>query len=85
VLPLVKSGLPRIKVHSAMLPEDVILRGLEGSGVEVSVIDPLASMQAIENHELEEVAGQVREKLRQVISTLFEAYRLLLFLARHFQ
>jgi hypothetical protein len=37
----------------------VILRAVTG-GVEVSAIDPVASMQAINNAELHAVAGQVR-------------------------
>ena len=44
---------PRV---GAMLPCNVILREVEG-GVEVSAIDPVASMQAIENPELTAVAG----------------------------
>jgi len=44
---------PRV---GAMLPCNVILREVAG-GVEVSAIDPVASMQAIENAELTAVAG----------------------------
>lgn len=50
---------PRV---GAMLPCNVILREVDG-GVEVSAIDPVASMQAIENAELTAVAGQVRNLL----------------------
>ena len=50
---------PRV---GAMLPCNVILREVEG-GVDVSAIDPVASMQAIENAQLMAVAGQVRELL----------------------
>ena len=48
---------PRV---GAMLPCNVILREVEG-GVEVSAIDPVASMQAIENVELTAIAGEVRD------------------------
>ena len=44
---------PRV---GAMLPCNVILREVEG-GVEVSAIDPVASMQAINNPALHAVAG----------------------------
>ena len=44
---------PRV---GAMLPCNVILREVSG-GVEVSAIDPVASMQAIENAELRTPAG----------------------------
>ncbi|MDH3759832.1 MAG: DUF302 domain-containing protein [Gammaproteobacteria bacterium] len=50
----------------AMLPCNVILRAVDG-GVEVSAIDPLASMQAIENDDLKSVAGQVRDMLAEVV------------------
>jgi len=50
----------------AMLPCNVILREVDG-GVEISAIDPVASMQAIDNPELVRVAGQVREMLDKVV------------------
>ena len=50
---------PRI---GAMLPCNVILRSVEG-GTEVSAIDPVASMQAVDNADLHKVAGQVRDML----------------------
>ncbi len=57
---------PRV---GAMLPCNVILREVDG-GVEVSAIDPVASMQAIENAELTAVAGQVRELLAKVVEAI---------------
>jgi len=54
---------PRV---GAMLPCNVILRSVEGA-VEVSAIDPVASMMAIENEDLKSAAGEVREKLRQAV------------------
>jgi uncharacterized protein (DUF302 family) len=57
---------PRI---GAMLPCNVILRAVDG-GVEVSAIDPLASMQAIDNDELKSVAGQVRDMLTEVVGEI---------------
>lgn len=53
-----------------MLPCNVILRGTTEGSVEVSAVDPLASMQAIDNPELGAVATQVRDKLKHVIDTL---------------
>ncbi len=50
----------------AMLPCNVILREVDG-GVEVSAIDPVASMQAIDNAGLTRVAGQVRDMLAGVV------------------
>lgn len=56
---------PRI---GAMLPCNVIVRTLEGGKVEVSAIDPLASMEAVDNAALKAVAGQVRGMLEAVVS-----------------
>lgn len=53
----------------AMLPCNVILRQVDG-GVEVSAIDPVASMSAIDNPELHKVAGQVRDLLREAVNTV---------------
>ena len=53
----------------AMLPCNVILRAVDG-GVEVSAVDPVASMQAIDNDELHSIAGQVRDMLSTVIQDI---------------
>lgn len=52
-----------------MLPCNVILQQ-KGDVVEVSAIDPVASMQAVSNDALKTVAGEVREKLTRVINGL---------------
>jgi uncharacterized protein (DUF302 family) len=57
---------PRV---GAMLPCNVILRAVDG-GVEVSAVDPVASMQAIENADLHAVAGQVRDLLRKAVAAI---------------
>ncbi|MDR9485481.1 MULTISPECIES: DUF302 domain-containing protein [Sediminimonas] len=54
---------PRI---GAMLPCNVILRSVDG-GTEVSAIDPVASMSAVDNDELHNVAGQVRDMLVEAV------------------
>jgi uncharacterized protein (DUF302 family) len=53
----------------AMLPCNVIVQQLE-DGVEVAAVDPVASMQAVENKALEEIASEIRDKLRSVIDSL---------------
>jgi uncharacterized protein (DUF302 family) len=53
-----------------MLPCNVILQELERGKVEVAIIDPVASMQAVENPKLQEVAEQVKEKLKTVLANL---------------
>ena len=57
---------PRV---GAMLPCNVILRQVDG-GIEVSAIDPVASMQAIDNDELKSVAGEVRDLLAQAVNAV---------------
>ncbi|RYH12402.1 DUF302 domain-containing protein [Tropicimonas sp. IMCC6043] len=57
---------PRV---GAMLPCNVILRSVDG-GVEVSAIDPVASMQAIENDQLISVAGEVRALLEEAVASI---------------
>ena len=57
---------PRV---GAMLPCNVILREVE-DGVEVSAIDPVASMQAIDNSALHSVAGQVRDLLSRAVAAI---------------
>ncbi len=57
---------PRV---GAMLPCNVILREV-AEGVEVSAVDPVASMAAIENEELKTVAGKVRDMLAEVIKAI---------------
>ena len=57
---------PRV---GAMLPCNVILRAVDG-GVEVSAIDPVASMQAIDNPDLHAVAGQVRDLLAAAVAAI---------------
>ena len=58
---------PRV---GAMLPCNVIVRELDGGSVEVSAIDPVASMTAIDNDALHAVAGTVRTMLSDVIQAL---------------
>ncbi|MGE5174203.1 MAG: DUF302 domain-containing protein, partial [Betaproteobacteria bacterium] len=50
-----------------MLPCSVVVQEIEGVGAEIAAIDPVASMQAVKNSRLEEIAGQVRAKLKAVI------------------
>lgn len=53
-----------------MLPCNVIVQEYEKGQVEVSAVDPIASMQAVENPKLEEIAQGVRKKLQSVIKNL---------------
>ncbi len=53
-----------------MLPCNVIIQEIEPDKNEVSAIDPIASMQAIENPWLRDIAVQMRAKLKKVIESL---------------
>lgn len=52
-----------------MLPCNVIVQATE-TGVEISAVDPVASMQAIDNPHLSGVAKTIQEKLKGVIERL---------------
>ena len=53
-----------------MLPCNVVIQQHDGGTVEISAVDPVASMNAIENPKLGAVASQVRELLKQVVSEI---------------
>mgnify|MGYP006236042453 CR=1 FL=1 len=53
-----------------MLPCNVIVQEIEDGLVEVAAIDPIASMQSIENSSLEPIAGEIQARLRAVIHEL---------------
>jgi uncharacterized protein (DUF302 family) len=53
-----------------MLPCNVIVQEKQAGQVEVSAVDPAASMQAIENNKLKEISLEVRDKLKKVIDQL---------------
>ncbi|MCX2725719.1 DUF302 domain-containing protein [Roseibium salinum] len=57
---------PRI---GAMLPCNVILRKVD-DGVEVSAVDPVASMTAVENDDLKTVARDVRAQLSKAVDAI---------------
>jgi len=50
-----------------MLPCSVIVQETTDGGVEVAAVNPVASMQAIENESLGETAATVQSKLKKVI------------------
>ncbi|MBZ9791113.1 DUF302 domain-containing protein [Rhizobium sp. 3T7] len=52
----------------AMLPCNVIVRDVSGGNVMVSAIDPVASMQSINNEMLSLLAGKVRSMLADVVA-----------------
>ena len=55
-----------------MLPCNVVVQSWGDNETEVAAIDPVASMQAIDNAGLKKAAGEVRERLARVIEALAE-------------
>ncbi len=53
-----------------MLPCNVVVQEMSKGSVEVSAVDPVASMTAVKNPKLATIAGEVRDLLKQVVSGL---------------
>jgi uncharacterized protein (DUF302 family) len=53
-----------------MLPCNVIVQEVAKGEVEVAAVDPIASMQAVDNPALGRVAVQVQAKLKKVVDSL---------------
>ena len=68
--PLAYEALKKENKIGTMLPCNVIVRELSENESEVAAVDPIASMQAVENDELGPVAVQVKKKLEKIIDSL---------------
>ena len=68
--PLAHKALSAEDHIGLMLPCNVIVQEHENGEVEVSAVDPIASMQAVENDELGGIAQEVRDLLKKVIDNL---------------
>lgn len=53
-----------------MLPCNVVVQQLDDASIQVSAIDPVASMMAVKNEGLVDLATEVREKMQRVIEVL---------------
>lgn len=53
-----------------MLPCNVIVQEREKGVIEVSAVNPIASMQAINNPSLMDISGEVSDTLKRVVDTL---------------
>jgi uncharacterized protein (DUF302 family) len=53
-----------------MLPCNVIVQEIAPGKVEVSAVDPIASMQAVDNPKLADIAKEIQAKLKAVIDSL---------------
>lgn len=53
-----------------MLPCNVIVQELDDGKIEVAAVDPLASMQSVQNKDLQSIAEEIQLKLKKVIEQL---------------
>ncbi len=53
-----------------MLPCNVIIQEKPDGTIEVAAVDPVASMSAVKNQELLNIAGEIQKKLKNVIDKL---------------
>jgi uncharacterized protein (DUF302 family) len=53
-----------------MLPCNLIVQELDDNKIEVAAINPMVSMQAVKNKDLENIAEEVSNKLKNVIINL---------------
>ncbi|MFH1943625.1 MAG: DUF302 domain-containing protein, partial [bacterium] len=58
------------RMIGTMLPCNVIVQESDGGKTEVAAIDPVASMQAVQNPDLESIAHEVRNKLKKVVESI---------------
>ena len=68
--PLAYQALQLEEQIGVMLPCNVIVQEKTTGEVEVAAVDPAASMQAVQNEQLFNVATEVRSKLKKVIDLL---------------
>ena len=54
----------------AMLPCNVVVQEKENGKIEISAIDPISFMQAVQNEKLLNIAKQIQNKLKKVIDNL---------------
>lgn len=54
----------------AMLPCNVIVEEHEDGNVEISAVDPVSSMQSVDNDKLKPIAAEVRDRLQKIISRI---------------
>lgn len=68
--PFAFEALKAERMIGTMLPCNVIVQEADNGKTEVAAIDPIASMQAVEDEKLEEIAKQVQSRLKNVIEKI---------------
>lgn len=68
--PLAHKALQAEPKIGLMLPCNVIVQELDDGIIEVAAVDPVSSMQSIQNRELQSIAEETQGKLKKVIDQL---------------
>jgi len=66
--PFAYKALQTERMIGIMLPCNLVIQEAGAGKTEVAAIDPVASMQAVDNSQLAEIAGEVRLKLKAVVN-----------------
>ena len=70
--PLAHQALTADDKIGTMLPCNVVVQELDAGCVEVAAIDPVASMQAVDNPGLKDAAAEVAQRLKRAIGSVAE-------------
>ena len=68
--PYAYAALKNERMIGAMLPCNVIVQETDDGKTEIAAIDPIASMQAIDNPALGQVAVEVQGELKKVVDSI---------------
>jgi uncharacterized protein (DUF302 family) len=68
--PFAHKALSSEKNIGVLLPCNVVVQEFEDGQVEVSMVNPMESMQAVQNPALEEVASEVSRMMNQALAKL---------------
>jgi len=68
--PFAYKALQAEETLGVLLPCNVVVQEKEEGKIQVSVVNPMESMKAVQNPALEEIAAQVSEKLQIVLGNL---------------
>ncbi len=67
--PFAKQAIDAEDTIGTMLPCNVVVQQID-EGVKVTVVDPVASMIAVENYDILQIAKQIQEKLKRALETI---------------
>ena len=68
--PFARKALEAEDKIGTMLPCNVIVQDRGENETEVAAVDPVSSMQAVDNDRLEPIAREIRERLERVVKSL---------------